>query len=309
MRRARTTHGESKANPITVVADVLVLIAYRRLSRKSSSEEKRKRAGSQRQHAIRERKMKRSAGFVKAALNLLVPQASGTQSPEKIKNNERRELQRSKSRSTADEEQQDRRRRRSQDDTWKSISLEDQNVKNKLEQTQRSDKSRYEKQAKNLQLQPLATGEALWKSPAMDIDPRGTELLSEQGSQRRRRSQQDQEQPAGENLEQRPQQRQPRRQQQQKQQKLSSQLRHSRVEDQPLPRCVNTRSSQLPQHMRNLDFGHFEDKTSDEGERRGFSDEDSVYTPLTTPSYTHRKKTGARQPCHLWKIATGHHHG
>jgi hypothetical protein len=56
------------------------------------------------------------------------------------------------------------------------------------------------------------------------------------------------------------------------------------------------RSSQLPQHIRNPDFKHFEDKTSDEDERRGFSDEDSVYTPLTTPSYTHRKKTSARQP-------------
>jgi hypothetical protein len=68
------------------------------------------------------------------------------------------------------------------------------------------------------------------------------------------------------------------------------------VENQQLPRYVTTRSSQLPQHIRNPGFKHFENKTSDEDERRGFSDEDSVYTPLTTPSYTHRKKTSARQP-------------
>jgi hypothetical protein len=296
MRRARTTHRESKANSITVVPDVPVLIARRRLSRKSSSEEKRKRARSQKQHARRERKMKGSAGFVRAALDVLVPQASGTQSSEKLKNNEERELQESKSRPTADEKQQDRRRQRSQDNTWKSISLEDRTVKNEPEQTQRSDEARCETQAKNLQLQPLAKDEALWKSLAMGINPRGMELLSEQGSQRRRRSQQDQEQLAGGKLEQRPQQRQPRRQQQQKQQKLSSQLRQRRVENQPLPRCVNTRSSQLPQHMRNPDFKHFEDETSDEDERRGFSDEDSIYTPFTTPSFTHRKKTSARQP-------------
>jgi hypothetical protein len=240
--------------------------------------------------------MKGSAGLVRAALNVLVPQVSGTQSSEKLKNNEERELQESKSRPTADEEQQDRRRQRSQDDTRKSISLEDRTVKSEPEHTRRSDEARYEMQAKNLQLQPLAKDEALWKSLAMDFDPRGMGLLPEQGSQKRRRSQQDQEQLAGGKLEQRPQQRQPRRQQQQKQQKLSSQLRQRRVENQPLPRCVNTQSSQLPQHIRNSDFEHFEDKTSDEDGRRGFSDEDSVYTPLTTPSYTHRKKTSARQP-------------
>jgi hypothetical protein len=296
MRRARTTHGESKANSLTVVHDVLALIAHRRLSRKSSSEEKRKRARSQKQHASRERKMKGSARFVDAALDVLVPQASGAQSSEKLKNKEEGELQKLESQPTADEEQQDRRRQRSQDDIWKSISLEDWIVKNEPEQTRRSDEARYETQAKNLQLQPLATGETLWKSQAMNIDPRGMGLLSEQGSQRRRRPQQDQEQLAGRKLEQRPQQRKSRRQQQQKQQKSSSQLRQRRVENQPLPRCVNTRSSQLPQHMRNPDLKHFEDETSDEDERRGFSDEDSVYTPFTTPSFTHRKKTSARQP-------------
>ncbi|KAG9765412.1 hypothetical protein KCU99_g9482, partial [Aureobasidium melanogenum] len=156
--------------------------------------------------------MEESARFVDAEPDVLVPQASGTQSSEKLKNKDDRELQRSKSRPTADEEQQDRRRQRSQDDTWKSISLEDRTVKNEPEQTRRSDEARYEAQAKKLQLQPLATGEALW------------------------------------------------------------------------------------QHIRTPDFKHFEDKTSDEDERRGFSDEDSVYTPLTTPSYTRRKKTSARQP-------------
>jgi hypothetical protein len=135
--------------------------------------------------------MKGSAGLVRAALSVLVPQVSGTQSSEELKNNEERELQESKSRPTADEEQQDRRRQRSQDDTRKSISLEDRTVKSEPEHTRRSDEARYETQAKNLQLQPLAKDEALWKSLAMDIDPRGMKLLPEQGSQKRRRSQQD----------------------------------------------------------------------------------------------------------------------